>query len=138
VCFTLLELPASHTRFGVSSNPFHHLPLHSITITVVSGRKEVLPKQRITFMTLVVMTEAVSEDERFSLLDEKGEMAACSPDARCLRFRPNFALEDAIGIHAFAPLEALPCVCPIACLSGVHFLLLFTLSMASQHQRRRC
>jgi hypothetical protein len=34
-------------------------------------------------------------------------------------FRQEFALEDAIEFHAFAPLEALACVRPMACLSGV-------------------
>jgi hypothetical protein len=36
-------------------------------------------------------------------------------------FRQKFALEHAIGSHAFAPpLEALACVRPMALLSGVH------------------
>jgi hypothetical protein len=30
------------------------------------------------------------------------------------RFRTEFTREDAIELHAFAPLEALPCVCPMA------------------------
>jgi hypothetical protein len=29
---------------------------------------------------------------------------------RCRIFRQEFTLEDAIGSHAFAPLEVLPCV----------------------------
>jgi hypothetical protein len=39
-----------------------------------------------------------------------------------LVIRQKFALEDDIKVHAFAPLEALPCVLPIAFLSGVHSL----------------
>jgi arylsulfatase A-like enzyme len=38
-------------------------------------------------------------------------------------FRQEFALEDAIEIHAFALLEALPCMRPIPFLSDVHCLL---------------
>jgi hypothetical protein len=37
-------------------------------------------------------------------------------------FRQKFTLEDAVGSHACS-LEALPCVCPMAFLSGVHYLL---------------
>jgi hypothetical protein len=39
-----------------------------------------------------------------------------------LGFEQNFALEDAIGLHAFAQLEALTSVRPTAFLSGVYFL----------------
>jgi hypothetical protein len=47
---------------------------------------------------------------------------------RCAFFRQEFTLEDAIEFHAFAPpLEALPCVCPMAFLSGLHFSYQFTL-----------
>jgi hypothetical protein len=35
--------------------------------------------------------------------------------------------ESAGGVHTFAPLEALPCVWPMPCLSGVHCLLPFPL-----------
>jgi hypothetical protein len=41
-------------------------------------------------------------------------------------FRQIFTIEDAIEViefHAFAPLEALPCVCPMPFLSGFHCLL---------------
>jgi hypothetical protein len=37
-------------------------------------------------------------------------------------FRQKFTLEDAIGSHACS-LEALACVCPMAFLSGVRYLL---------------
>jgi hypothetical protein len=37
-------------------------------------------------------------------------------------FRQIFTLEDAIEFHAFAPLEALPCVGPMAFLSGIHYI----------------
>jgi non-ribosomal peptide synthetase component F len=36
------------------------------------------------------------------------------------RFRRKFPLEDAIGSHAFAPLEALACVGPMSFRAGVH------------------
>jgi hypothetical protein len=36
-------------------------------------------------------------------------------------FRPDVALEDAIGTRVFAPCEALPRVRPMACLAGVSF-----------------
>jgi hypothetical protein len=38
-------------------------------------------------------------------------------------FRQKSTLEDAIGFHAFAPLEALLCVWSMTFLSGVHCLL---------------
>jgi hypothetical protein len=43
------------------------------------------------------------------------------------RFDRHFALEDAIEFHAFAPLEALSCVCPMTFLSGGHSSYRFTL-----------
>jgi hypothetical protein len=47
------------------------------------------------------------------------ELKAITGTARV--FRLGFTLEDAIEFfHAFAPLEALPCVCPMAFLWGVH------------------
>jgi hypothetical protein len=39
--------------------------------------------------------------------------------ARCAFFNTKITLEDAIAFHAFALLEALPCVGPMAFLSGV-------------------
>jgi hypothetical protein len=44
-----------------------------------------------------------------------------------LVFRRNLALEDAIEFHAFAPVEARPCVWPMATLSGVRSSYRFTL-----------
>jgi hypothetical protein len=40
--------------------------------------------------------------------------------ARFFFSRLEFKLKDVIEFHAFAPLEALPCVWPMAFLSGVH------------------
>jgi MFS family permease len=39
-----------------------------------------------------------------------------------LGFEQEFTLKNAIEFHVFAPLKALSCLCPIAFLSGVHFL----------------
>jgi hypothetical protein len=50
-------------------------------------------------------------------------------------FRQKFALEDAIEFHAFAPLEALPCVRPMAFLSSVHYLLPLPPYNPSKHRR---
>jgi hypothetical protein len=41
-------------------------------------------------------------------------------------FRQKFTLEDAIGSHAFAPLEDLACVLPMAFLSAAPSLLVHT------------
>jgi hypothetical protein len=52
----------------------------------------------------------------------------CSEDEKLwvvgsvLGFEQNFALDDVIGIHAFAPVEAQASMRPIAFLSEVHFL----------------
>jgi hypothetical protein len=48
-------------------------------------------------------------------------------------FRQDFALEDSIEMHVFALLEALPCVCPMAFLSGVHSSYRLTPQIASKH-----
>jgi hypothetical protein len=40
--------------------------------------------------------------------------------ARCAFFDRDLHARSAIEFHAFAPLEALPCVCPMTFISGVH------------------
>jgi hypothetical protein len=44
---------------------------------------------------------------------------AFTQDAYGARLRHECTLENAIEFHAFAPLEGLPCVCPMSFLSGV-------------------
>jgi hypothetical protein len=52
-------------------------------------------------------------------LDPALSCSAWQGDGPVLVSRQRFTLEDAIEFHAFAPLEGLPCVRPMALLSGV-------------------
>jgi hypothetical protein len=55
-------------------------------------------------------------------------------------FRQKSAIEDAIELHAFAPLEAVVCVCvrPMAMFSGVHSFNWLILYIASNNTEGNC
>jgi hypothetical protein len=69
-----------------------------------------------------IAADPVAARHTFSALAEKGHGEAQQMLAFVYagRFRQRFTLEDAIEFRAFASLEALACVRPIAFLSGVH------------------
>jgi hypothetical protein len=60
--------------------------------------------------------EQLDGDGPMGLRNSRGEKV------QCFFFEQGISIDHAIGIHAFASLEALACVWPIKCLWRVHFL----------------